>query len=205
MSPVVPIRQTSPAAERNKGPIVEQLQRLLPKQGRLLEIASGTGQHALHGAAALPGWHWQPSDADAAALGSITAWRQQAGLANLAPPLHLDVLSQPWPVTDQFDAVFCANMLHIAPWPCCAALMQGAAQRLTEPGLLLVYGPFRVQDEATAPSNLDFDADLRQRNPQWGLRWLHEVAAEAEQAGLALQQRVAMPANNLLLVFGRRP
>ncbi|MBP6901230.1 MAG: DUF938 domain-containing protein [Burkholderiaceae bacterium] len=203
MSAAPPLRQTSPAAERNKGPITEQLQRLLPASGRLLEIASGSGQHAVHGAAALPGWHWQPSDTEATALGSIRAWRQHSGLANLAPPLALDVLSQPWPVDGLFDALFCANMLHIAPWPCCAALMQGAARHLAADGRLLIYGPFQVEGQATAPSNLAFDADLRQRHPQWGLRWLHEVAAEAERTGLALQQRVAMPANNLLLVFAR--
>jgi SAM-dependent methyltransferase len=200
---------TSPAAERNKGPILAELQGLLPARGRLLEIAAGTGQHAAHFVAGLPGWLWQPTDPDAAALASIQAWRAHSQVTGLLAPLQLDVLQAPWPVEQAgvppWNAVFCANMLHIAPWACCAALMQGAARVLAPAGLLITYGPYRVDGEATAAGNLAFDADLRARNPAWGLRELHAVAAEAERAGLALQQRVAMPANNLLLVFGRRP
>jgi hypothetical protein len=209
--PASTVRRTSPASERNQAPILAELQRWLPPTGRMLEIAAGTGQHAVHFAAGLPGWQWQPTDPDADALGSIAAWAAAQPAANLLlPPLQLDVLATPWPVesngeqaTVPWDAIFCANMLHIAPWACCAALMQGAARLLSPAGQLITYGPYLVDGEPTAPGNLAFDADLRARNPAWGIRWLHEVAAEARQAGLALQQRVAMPANNLLLVFGR--
>ncbi len=201
----------SPAAERNKAPILAQLQRLLPASGRLLEIAAGTGQHAAHCATGLPGWAWQPTDPDAAALQAIRAWSASAANPRLLPPLQLDVLAQPWPVCApaggpaawRWDAVFCANLLHIAPWACCGALMRGAAACLAPGGLLITYGPYLVDGESTAPGNQAFDADLRARNPAWGIRWLHQVSAEAAAHGLLLQQRVAMPANNSLLVFGR--
>ena len=196
-------RQHSPAAARNRGPILEQLRRLLPAHGRALEIASGTGEHAAHVAAALPGWIWQPSDPDPQALGSIRAWC--SGLPNVREPLALDVLRTPWHgAPEAVDAIFCANMLHIAPWPTCAALMQGAARHLDAAGLLILYGPYVIEGEPTAPGNLAFDADLRARNPAWGLRRLGDVLGEAAHAGLALRERIAMPANNLLLVLGRK-
>jgi len=196
-------RRHSPAAERNRGPILAELLRLLPAQGLMLEIAAGTGQHAAHFAAALPGWRWQPSDGDARSMASIGAWCE--AVANLLPPLHLDVLATPWPgVPAKVDAMFCANLLHISPWATTPALMQGAARHLTIHGLLLLYGPYFVDGETTAPSNEAFDADLRARNPAWGLRSLAAVVQEAQAVGLHLRQRVAMPANNLLLVFTRR-
>lgn len=189
----------SPAAERNKQPILEALLRLLPARGRALEIASGSGQHVAHFAAHMPGWHWQASDPRPEALASIAAWR-----ADGPAPLRLDVREAQWPLPHQaFDAIFCANMLHIAPWASCAALMQGAARHLTDAGRLIVYGPFLVPGQETAPSNLAFDADLRGRDPTWGLRALDQVEAQARAAGLLLGQRLAMPANNLLLVFDR--
>lgn len=192
----------SPAAERNRVPILAELQRLLPARGTALEIAAGTGQHAEHFAAALPGWTWLPSDTEAAALADIDARCQ--GLANVSPALHLDVRVQPWAgVPAVLDLVYAANLLHIAPWPVCAALMQGAARHLAPGGLLLTYGPYVVDGEPTAPSNLAFDADLRARNPAWGLRRLADVQAEARAAGLALRESVAMPANNRLLVWAR--
>jgi SAM-dependent methyltransferase len=179
------------------------LRRLLPAHGVALEIASGTGQHAAHFAAALPGWQWQPSDLDPVARASIDAWRD--GSANVRPALELDVMEPAWPgVPASLDAIFCANLLHIAPWSTCAALMQGAARHLAQGGLLLLYGPYVVDGEPTAPSNLAFDADLRARNPAWGLRRLAKVMEQAEAAGFALRERVAMPANNLLLVLARR-
>ncbi|MBL8352664.1 MAG: DUF938 domain-containing protein [Burkholderiaceae bacterium] len=195
----------SAAADRNKAPILAELQRLLPARGRLLEIAAGTGQHAVHCAAGLPLWTWQPTDPAADALASIAAWSAQFPSPGLQPPLQLDVLSEPWPLPAEpaWDAVYCANLLHIAPWACCSALMRCAARWLSPDGLLILYGPFLVQGEATAPGNRAFDADLRARDPRWGVRWLHDVAAEAAAAGLALRERVAMPANNLLLVFAR--
>ncbi|MFT3957315.1 MAG: DUF938 domain-containing protein [Piscinibacter sp.] len=197
-------RRCSPPAERNRAPILAELQRLLPAQGVLLEIASGTGQHAAFCSAGLPGWRWLPSDFEAAALDSIAAWC--AGLERVAAPLQLDVLQPHWPgVPSALDAIFCANMIHIAPWECCAGLMGGAARHLSAPGLLITYGPHLEDDVPTAAGNLAFDADLRTRNPAWGLRRLEDVAQEAARAGLELRERVAMPANNLLLAWGRRP
>ncbi len=167
----------------------------------MLEIASGTGQHAAAFSEALPGWQWQPSDFDAAALPSIAAWC--AGRPRVLPPLQLDVLDTPWrEVPAQVDAIYCANMIHSAPWACTAGLMQGAARHLAPAGVLITYGPYLEDGVATAASNLAFDASLRERNPAWGLRRLADVAAEAARAGLTLRERVAMPANNLLLAWG---
>lgn len=195
-------RRHSPAAERNAAPILSELQRLLPARGVLLEIASGTGQHAAHCSAGLPGWQWLPSDFEAAALPSIAAWC--AGLARVRVPLQLDVLQPHWPgVPATVDAIYCANMVHIAPWACCAGLMRGAARHLSAPGLLITYGPYLEDAVPTSPGNLAFDADLRARHPAWGLRRLEDVAQEAARVGLQLRERVAMPANNLLLAWAR--
>jgi SAM-dependent methyltransferase len=194
-------RLNSAAAERNRGPILGELQRLLAERGRLLEIAAGTGQHAVHFAAGLPGWTWQSTDRDPRSLASIRAWAVDARLPNLLPPLTLDVMQQPWPVDGLFDAVFNANMIHIAPWACCTALMRGAAAVLRPGGSLITYGPYFIDGETPAPGNVAFDADLRARDPAWGVRLLSAVVAEAEAAGLALTRQVAMPANNRLLVF----
>lgn len=192
----------SPAAERNRAPILALLGALLPGAARVLEIAAGTGQHAAHFAAARPDWDWQPSDADPGALPGIAA--RGAGLANLHPPLALDVCARSWPVAAQsFDAVYCANLIHVSPWACTAALMRGAARCLAPAGLLVLYGPYLVDGEPTAPSNLAFDADLRARDRAWGLRRLADVLREAEAAGLAFERRVTMPANNLVVVVRR--
>lgn len=197
------VRRHSPAATRNAQPILTELQRLLPPSGRLLEIASGTGQHAAHCSAGLPGWRWLPSESDAASFPSIVAWT--AGNDRVAPPILLDVLSPVWAdVPASVDAIFCANMIHIAPWACCRALMQGAARHLTAAGLLVTYGPYLEDDVPTSPGNLAFDADLRARDPAWGLRRREDVEREAGLAGLVLRERVAMPANNLLLAWRRR-
>jgi hypothetical protein len=195
-------RRLSAAAERNRGPILAELQRLLPPRGLLLEVASGTGQHAAFCSAGLPGWQWQPTDFDAESLPSINAWC--AGLPAVRPAVQLDVLQPQWPgVPAAVDAVFCANMVHIAPWACCAGLMHGAARHLVPAGLLLTYGPYLEDGVPTSPGNRAFDADLRRRNPAWGLRRREDVAAVAAQAGWRLLERVAMPANNLLLAWGR--
>ena len=197
-------RQHSPAAERNRGPILAELQHLLPARGALLEIASGTGQHAAHCAAALPGWTWWPSDPEPRSRASIAAWC--AALANVKPPLALDVLHEPWPgAPEGLDAVYCANMLHISPWTTCAALMAGASRRLRRTGLLLLYGPFVVDGEPTSAGNLAFDADLRRRDPRWGLRRLGDVTAAAMAVGFVRREPIPMPANNLLLVFEADP
>lgn len=198
--------QHSPAAERNRGPILEQLLALLPPTGAALEIASGTGQHAAHFAAALPGWSWQPTDQHSTHFDSITAWAAQARAHNVLPPLRLDVLQTPWPTDGAafgtpFDLIYCANMLHIAPWPCCAGLMQGAARHLAPRGRLVTYGPYLEDGVPTAPGNLAFDASLRAQDPGWGIRRIEDVAAVAAAAGLQLAARHPMPANNLLLVW----
>ena len=195
----------SPAADRNKQAILEALQQVMPSQGRALEIASGTGQHVSWFAQHLPRWTWQPTDADAPALNSIDARIAQGELANVRAPLLLDVLSPAWlPAnTPSFDVVYCANMLHIAPWATCAALMQGVARHLAPNGMLITYGPYLEDGVATSPGNLGFDRDLRLQNPAWGIRRREDVELEAAKAGLRLAQRFAMPANNLLLVWER--
>jgi Protein of unknown function (DUF938) len=204
-----PARRHSPPAERNQGPILEQLQRLLAplrtRQGTerlLLEIASGTGQHAAHCSVSLAPWVWQPTDYQAESFPSIQSWCE--GLERVRPPIPLDVLANPWPgVPPYVDAMFCANMIHIAPWPCCGALMQGAARHLAPQGLLITYGPYLEDEVQTSPGNLSFDVSLRQRNKAWGIRRREDVERQAQQVGLVLRERVAMPANNLLLVWGR--
>ena len=197
------VRRHSPAAERNRGPILVELQRVLPPQGVMLEIAAGTGQHAAHFAAALPAWQWQPSDGDAESLASISAWC--AATPNVRSPIQLDVAAPAWPgVPTRVDAIFCANLLHISPWATTPGLMQGAARHLAPHGLLLLYGPYLEDGVPTAPSNRAFDADLRARHPAWGLRRLVDVLAQAHAAGLQLRERVALPANNLLLVLACR-
>jgi len=192
----------SPAADRNKTPILEVLTRVLPGPAAVLEIASGSGQHAEHFAAARPDWDWQPTEADATALASIAS--RTSALANVRPPLMLDVLAPRWSDSlGHFDGLYCANMLHISEWQTCAALMRGAARHLGPGGALVLYGPYLVDGEPTAPGNVAFDADLRRRNPGWGVRRLADVSVEAERASLTLERRVDMPANNLMLVFRR--
>lgn len=195
--------QRWPAPERNKVPILEVLQRVLPAAGgTLLELSSGSGQHAAFFAGALPSWTWQPSDVDPQNLASIAAHREQVGLSNLLPPRPLDVRQTDWE-TPALDAVFNANMIHIAPWACCEGLLQGAGRHLRAGGVLVLYGPFRVGGEHTADSNRRFDADLRAQDPSWGVRDLEAVSELAGTHGLVLRERVPMPANNLCLVFDR--
>jgi len=192
----------SPAADRNKEPILAQLRGVLGERGTALEIASGTGQHAVWFAEALAGWTWQPTDADPAMLPVIAERVASAGLGNVLPPRQLDVMAPHWPsFTTPFDAIFCANMLHIAPWEACPALMAGAARVLAPGGMLITYGPYFEKDVPPAPSNLAFDESLRARDRSWGIRQLDDVCAQARRAGLELSQRHPMPANNLLLVF----
>jgi hypothetical protein len=194
----------SPAADRNKQPILDVLRRVLPPAGAALEIASGTGQHVAWFAAALPGWTWQPTDFDESSFASIDAYAAQAGLANVLPPLQVDVTAPEWPVAGRtFDAIYCANMLHISPWATCAGLMAGGARHLAAKGVLVTYGPYLEDGVPTAPGNLQFDISLHARHPAWGIRRLEDVKREAQQAGLALRERREMPANNLLLVFAR--
>lgn len=195
------MKQHAPATLRNREPILAVLRQWLPPHGLVLEIASGTGEHAAYFAENLPGREWQPSDAEPAALASIAAWRDQVGVPNLRVPLRLDVRA-PWPV-ERADAVFCANMIHIAPWDCALALVAGAGQVLGPGGVLVLYGPFKIGGHA-APSNLAFDADLKARNPDWGVRDLEAVGAAAQAAGLDHVDTIPMPANNLCVVWRRR-
>ncbi|MDW7747567.1 DUF938 domain-containing protein [Halomonas sp.] len=194
-------RLQSPAAARNRQPILEVLQRVLPEHARVLEVASGSGEHAVHLAGAAPGWSWRPSDPVPRALASIAAWREAAGLANLLEPVELDVTGD-WP-EETFDAVVAINLLHISPWAVTEALLAGAGAALVPGGVLYLYGPFRREGRHTASSNAAFDADLRARDPRWGIRDLEAVTAEAGRHGLKLDRVVPMPANNLSLVFRR--
>jgi SAM-dependent methyltransferase len=193
---------TYPAPERNKAPILEVLQRVLPARGRVLEVASGTGQHIVHFAQALPQLSWLPSDPEVEHRNSILARTQAAGLENVAAPLSLDVRHRPWPL-QPVDAILCINMIHIAPWPAALALLAEAGQLLPAGGVLYLYGPYRRAGRDTAPSNAAFDADLRRRNAEWGVRNLEDVEGEAARQGFALLDVVAMPANNFSVVFRR--
>lgn len=197
------MRQKAPAAERNREPIAALLRDELPSSGLVLEIASGTGEHAVWFARLFPGLIWQPSDGDPEALESIRAWRKHEGLANVREPLEIDAASSPWGIKGA-DAILCINMVHISPWEATLGLMRGAGALLGPGAPLILYGPYRRAGIPTASSNEAFDASLKSRNPSWGLRWVEEVTGEAASEGLALTRTVQMPANNLTLVF-RKP
>lgn len=192
-----------PAAERNKQPILDVLERILPSAGLVLEIASGTGQHVVHFAAALPRWVFQPSEADPAMLDIIRRRAAAAALPNVRSPIVLDVLDTPWPI-DRADAVIAINLLHISPWRVTPALFQSAAKLLPTGAPLAVYGPFLRTGVPTAPSNIEFDESLKARDPEWGLRRVEDVAFAADQYDFDLEEVVEMPANNLVLVLRRR-
>lgn len=191
-----------PSAERNKGPILDVLARVLPKRGLVLEIASGTGQHVIHFARALSALAWQPSDPDAELRASIALRLEEEPLPNVKPPIEFDVTRLPWPLTAA-DAVVCINMVHVAPWSATLALFEGAKALLRAQRVLFLYGPYRRFGQHTSPSNAQFDSDLRAHNPDWGLRDVEAVSEVAARAGFALSEVVAMPANNLSLVFAR--
>lgn len=196
-------RRQAPAVARNRDPILTVLREVLPLSGRVLEIASGTGEHAAHFAAALRDLVWQPSDPDPDARSSIAAWRAGAGLSNLLEPIALDAAAPDWPAM-RVEAVLCINMIHISAWSATEGLMAGAANVLDSGRPLVLYGPYRRHDRALEPSNAAFDEDLRHRNPEWGLRSVESVRACALDYGLAFDQLVEMPANNLMLVFRKR-
>ena len=195
-------RRHAPATLRNRDAIAAVLADWLPPAGAVLEVASGSGEHVVHFAAAFPLLDWQPSDPDADALSSIAAWSADERVPNLAPPLMLDAAAADWPLASA-DAVLCINMVHISPWAATLGLLAGAARILPKGAPLILYGPYLETEVETADSNRAFDAGLRARNPEWGLRDRHQVAAAAADAGLAFAERRAMPANNLMLLFRR--
>ena len=199
------MKRHAPAADRNKEPIAAALRARLPAAGTVLEIASGTGQHAVHFAEAFPHVAWQPSDVDPDAVASIDAWRAEAGLANLRAPLLLDVTTPRWEAAlpERPAAAFSANMIHIAPWSCGLGLLAGLGRALPPGAPFFLYGPFRFSGTFTAPSNAALDASLRAQDDRWGVRNIDDVGAVAAGAGLALTEQIALPANNHLMVFVR--
>ena len=223
-APGVGLRRSAPAALRNREPIAEVLREWLPDSGLVLEIASGTGEHAVHFAQAFPNLEWQPSDLHPHALSSIAAWRHHSDLANVLEPIVLDAAASDWPVdradallsikmdSDScddpktarkggFDVVLNLNMIHISPWSAALGLLDGAARVLKRGGALILYGPWLQAGVQTAPSNLAFDQQLRERDPEWGLRRVEDFDAAASGRGFRLEQTRAMPANNLMLLF----
>jgi len=196
------MKREAPAAARNRQPILDVLQPRLPKEGLVLEIASGTGEHVVHYAAARPALTFQPSDPDAGARASVDDWVRTLGLANVRPALEVDVTRSAWPV-ERADAVLCCNMIHIAPWEAAVGLIAGASRLLPPGGLLFLYGPYRRGGRHTAPSNEAFDSDLKRRNPAWGVRDLESVIERTDAQGFSAPDIIEMPANNLSLLFNR--
>ena len=195
-------RRYAPATQRNRDPILDVLRAVLPSTGLVLEVASGTGEHAAYFSQHLPGLQWQPSDPSPDALESIDAWREAEGADNLLPPLRLDAEAAEWPIVSA-DGVVCINMIHISPWEATLGLMRGAARLLGQGSPLVLYGPFRRKDRPIEPSNAAFDSDLRRRNSLWGLRVVEEVNQVAQNCGLEFNSLVEMPANNLSIVYRR--
>jgi SAM-dependent methyltransferase len=193
---------SAPAALRNREPILEVLRTVLPERGLVLELASGTGQHAVHCAAALPKLTWQPSDRDPDALAIIRSWIAEARLPNVREPIAIDAASDDWGIAAA-DAIVCVNMIHISPWSACEGLFRGAARLLPPGAPLFLYGPFRFHGSYTAPSNDEFDASLRARDPSWGVRDVADLTRLGEERGLARHAIVEMPANNHSIVFRR--
>jgi len=199
-TPAAGARRSAPAALRNRGPIADVLADWLPSAGLVLEIASGTGEHAAYFAERFPALDWQPSDIHPDSLSSVAAWRHASGLPNLRPPLALDAASADWPI-DRADAVLSINMVHISPWASALGLLDGAARLLRPDAPLILYGPWLKDDIAAVPSNLDFDADLKRRDPDWGLRRVEDFALAAEPRGFNLEAVERMPANNLMMLW----
>ena len=199
--PVASGKRYAPATQRNRDAILAILREALPPVGLVLEVASGSGEHACYFAAALPALEWQPSDPDPVALASIEAWRAEAQLPNLRAPIRLDAAAA-WPVTTA-DAILCINMTHISPWNAAVGLFTNGAKLLQQDAPLILYGPYFRKDHPTAPSNLAFDESLRMRNSEWGVRWLEDVTELAEAKGFSLAAVREMPANNLTLVYRR--
>lgn len=196
------MKQHAPATERNREAIAAVLRGVLPERGLVLEVASGTGEHSAFFAGLFPALLWQPSDPDPDAVASIRAWREEAKAANLLGPLNLDAAAETWPVASA-DAILCFNMVHISPWTATAGLMRGAGRLLGVGAPLILYGPYRRAGVPTAPSNEAFDSSLKARDPEWGLRELEAVVAEAVLNGLRFDRLFEMPANNLTVIVRR--
>lgn len=196
-------RRSAPAALRNREPIAEVLGDWLPATAVVLEIASGTGEHAVYFAERFRGLEWQPTDVHPAALASIEAWRIASDRSNVRQPMALDSASSDWPI-ENADALLSINMVHISPWRSALGLLDGAGRLIRSGGPLILYGPWLKDDMPAVQSNLDFDADLRRRDPEWGLRRVEDFAEAAEQRGFDLEECRSMPANNMMLLFRRR-
>lgn len=197
---LVVVKKHAPASQRNRVPIADVLEGVLPNEGTVLEISSGSGEHAMYFAARFPHLIWQPSDVDPDALESIRAWADEASLKNLREPLALNVTDDSWPIAAA-AAVLNMNMIHISPWETCVGLMKGAGRLLAPGKLLYIYGPMIIDGRETAPSNVRFDESLRTRNPSWGIRHLSAVEAQASANDFQLTKTVDMPANNVSLIF----
>jgi len=197
-------RSFSPSAARNRAPILDVLQRVLPARAAVLEIGCGTGEHAVHFAAAMPGLSWAPSDADADARASTSAWIAFSRLSNVSAPRAIDVCVDAWEADGAFDAIVSLNMIHIAPWAASVGLFAGAGRLLGAGGVLFLYGPFMRNGDHTAPSNAAFDSSLKARDPAWGVRDVADLERLGEGAGLVLRETVEMPANNQCLLFAKR-
>ena len=197
--PGAEVKRHAPATERNRDVIAETLARVLPTEGLVLEVASGTGEHAVHFAKLFPALTWQPSDPDPIALASINAWRADSNVPNMRPAMLLDA-SADWPIA-QADAVVCINMTHISPWAATVGLLRNVARLLPPSAVFFIYGPYKQRDVPLAEGNAAFDASLRQQNAEWGLRYVEDIAEEAHKFGLRLDPVIAMPANNLSLIF----
>ena len=200
------VKQYAPATQRNREPILKILSEVLPPNSKVLEIASGTGEHAVYFAAQLKSCHWIPSDPNPESRSSITAWKNASSVENLSLPLSIDVTQADWPqqvAESKIDSIVNINMIHIAPWQACLGLMKGAGRILPPQGILYLYGPYKRNGEHTAVSNARFDRSLRDRHREWGIRNLERVIEAAADANLKLQQVVEMPANNLSVIFTR--
>ena len=202
-APAAGARRSAPAAQRNREHIAAVLRDWLPASGLVLEVASGTGEHVVFLAELFPALEWQPSDIHPDALRSIAAWREKSGQANVRQPIVLDAASPVWPI-DKAAAVLSINMVHISPWVSALGLLDGASRLLESGAPLILYGPWLKADVPTAPSNLEFDADLKRRDAEWGLRSVEDFAAEADKRELQLFETRAMPANNMMLLLRRR-
>ncbi len=209
-------RRFAPATERNREPILAVLSRVLPPEGTVLEVSSGTGEHAAFFAPHLAPRYWLPSDVNPSALESIAAWQVLEPSANLHSPIGLDACEEIWPVEDNrypasldlqrfpITGMVNINMIHISPWEACRGLMAGAGRILSTGGVLYLYGPYKRHGKHTAPSNEAFDTSLQSQNPSWGVRDLEMVVGEAESRGMVLQEVVEMPANNLSVIFQKK-